>query len=160
WLPQQFKTVGDYVKSFDETKAALTRAQQENASPKKGATPAAETPPSPQAPKTDPLQVPESTTQADTAATQAVAKAGLDVSEWQTEFSTTGDGSEEGRAAIAKGLEAQFGPNARQLVDEYVNGRKNTEANYRNDVFGHAGGEEKYNAMMKWAASSLTDAEK
>lgn len=147
WLPENFTTVEDFVKSAQDTRAELTRAQQELAKLRKGddkATAGAEQP---------------AQTEAERAASEAVAKAGLDVSAWQQEFNETRDVSEKGRAEIAKALEAQFGENARRLVDDFIEGQKMRLANIEAQVHNVAGGKDQYNAMIAWAGSNLSEAE-
>lgn len=159
WLPSQFASVTDFVKSADETKAALTRAQQELATAKKGQqTPTAPAEPGAEQPgQQQTEQPPADQTEA---AKAVVAKAGLDVSPWQSEFDTTGDVSEAGRAKIAEALAGQFGDQARSLVDKYIDGQIASRSNYEGAVHQMAGGKEQYGEMMAWAKTSLTDAEK
>jgi hypothetical protein len=148
WLPANFTSVEDYVKSNNEARGELTRAQQELAKLRKSDSE------QPGAGAEQPSQ-----TSVERAANEAVTSAGLDVSSWQAEFNETRDVSEEGRAAIAKGLEAQFGKDARALVDDFIEGQKMRVTNVENQVHTQAGGAEAYSAMMKWAATNLTPAE-
>lgn len=145
WLPENFATVEDFVKSTGDTRAELTRAQQELAKLRKGDGT------EPAAGAEQPSQTP-----AERAANEAVSNAGLDVSTWQAEFNETRDVSEEGRAAIAKGLEAQFGKDARALVDDFIEGQKMRLSNVENQVHQQAGGKEQYAAMMQWAATNMS----
>jgi hypothetical protein len=149
WLPEQFKSIDDYVKSATDTRAELTRAQQKLAELEKGKQSPAEPP------KTEGAEVPPQT-EADKAAAEAVKAAGLDVSKFSSEFSSTGDVSEESRAALAESLKGTLGENARALVDQYIEGSKATAANARNAAFTEAGGEEAYGKMIEWAKTGLT----
>jgi len=151
WLPQNFNTAEDLAKSYSDTRAELTRAQQELAQLRK-ADPAGESPKAPGAEQ--PAQ-----TEAERAAAEAVTGAGLDVSTWQQEFNETRDVSEEGRAKIAKALEGQFGENARALVDDFIEGQRMRLANVEAQVHNVAGGKDQYAAMMQWAGSNLSDSE-
>lgn len=151
WLPQNFNSVEDFVKSSNDARAELTRTQQELAKLRKPSEPAAEQPAegAEKAPQTE----------AERAANEAVTNAGLDVTSWQTEFNETRDVSEKGRAEIAKALEAQFGPNARTLVDDFIEGQKVRLQNVETQVHNVAGGKDQYAQMMQWAGSNLSDQE-
>lgn len=151
WLPANFTTVEDFVKSSNDARAELTRTQQELAKLRKPSDGATEQPAEGAAQT--------SQTEAERAATQAVTNAGLDVSSWQQEFNDTRDVSEEGRAAIAKALEGQFGKDARTLVDDFIEGQKVRLQNVETQVHNVAGGKEQYTQMMQWAGSNLTDNE-
>ena len=155
WLPEQFKSIDDYVKSATDTRAELTRAQQKLAELEKGKTPdPAEKPPET---TTEGTEAPQ--TEADKAAAEAVKAAGLDVSKFTEEFNSTGDVAEESRAALAKALEGQFGDKARALVDQYIEGSKASANNARNAAFTEAGGEDAYGKMVEWARTGLKPAE-
>lgn len=151
WLPQNFNSVEDFVKSSNEARAELTRTQQELAKLRKPSDGASEQPAEGAAQT--------SQTEAERAANQAVTNAGLDVSSWQQEFNNTRDVSEEGRAAIAKALEGQFGKDARTLVDDFIEGQKVRLQNVETQVHNVAGGKEQYQQMMQWAGSNLNDQE-
>lgn len=151
WLPENFNTVEDFVKSSNEARAELTRTQQELAKLRKPGDGA----PEPAAEGTTPA----AQTEAERAASDAVASAGLDVTSWQTEFNETRDVSEQGRAEIAKALEAQFGANARTLVDDFIEGQKVRLQNVESQVHEVAGGKDQYTAMMQWAGANMTDNE-
>lgn len=151
WLPQNFNTVEDFVKSNNDTRAELTRAQQELAKLRKPGDSATE---KPAEGTTTPAQ-----TEAERAAGNAVANAGLDVSSWQTEFNETRDVSEDGRAQIAKALEGQFGKDARTLVDDFIEGQKMRLQNVETQVHNVAGGKDQYTAMLSWAGANLSDKE-
>ena len=163
WLPPQYKTVADFVKAHDDTKAALTRTQQELSTLKNPNQQQQQQ--QQQGDNKDQQQQQQQDQQkpgdkADKAASDAVAKAGLDVSPWQQEFNQTRDVSEKGRAEIAKALESQFGENARQLVDDFIEGKKLAVANYEAEVQKTVGGPEKFAEMTAWAKDNFTDAEK
>lgn len=149
------------AKALADTKAELTRVQQELARIKKGEQPPkADDKATEQPPKVDDKVPQPGTTEAEKAAADVVAKSGLDVSAWQAEFTQTGDVSEQGREQIAKSLEAQFGQDARNLVDSFIEGQKVRATNYKSEVVKIAGGEEQYGEMLKWASTSLNEAEK
>lgn len=153
-------------KALADTKAELTRVQQELAALKKtpADTPAAppegqaaETPAEPKPdgePQASPGETPEQKAAAD-----AVKAAGLDVSPWQAEFASTGDVSEEGRAKIAEGLKALFGEDARSVVDQFIDGRKATQAQETAVYYEAAGGADNYSRIAEWAKTNMTPSE-
>jgi len=155
WLPEQFTSVAEYTKSAAETRAALTKAQQELAELKKGQQPPAETKPATTTASTE--QTPQ--TEADKAAAAAATKAGVDLTPFNTEFSEKGDVSEESRAKLAESLKGVLGDNARALVDQYVEGSKATVTNHHNAIFGEAGGKDGYGELVRWASTGLPKAE-
>ncbi len=142
------------AKALADTKAELTRVQQELAALKKDPAQAA-----PEAPAASPTPEPAPASDPSQAAQQAVAAAGLDVSSWQSEFDTTGDVSEDGRAKIAEALKAQFGEQARAVVDQFIDGRKSALAARDAELYAAAGGKEGYGEMATWAKAALTEAE-
>lgn len=153
-------------KALADTKAELTRVQQELAALKKAPadTPAAapegqaaDTPADPkpdEEPKADAGETPEQKAAAD-----AVKAAGLDVAPWQAEFESTGDVSEEGRVKIAEGLKNLFGEDARSVVDQFIDDRKAIVANQEAELVKAGGGPEGYKEMISWAAKTLPKAE-
>ncbi len=157
-------------KALADTKAELTRVQQELAALKKAPadapTDAPATAPEGQAtdtpaepkpgeePKADAGETPEQKAAAD-----AVKAAGLDVSPWQAEFESTGNVSEEGRAKIAEGLKSLFGEDARRVVDQFIDDRKVVLANQEAELMKAGGGPDGYKEMIAWAAKSLPKAE-
>lgn len=149
WLPSNFNTVEDFVKSSQDTRAELTRAQQELAKLRKG-----DAVPEPEAGTEQPAK-----TEAERAADDVVRQAGLDVAPWQAEFNETRDVSEEGRAKIAEGLKNVLGENARAIVDDFIEGQKMRLSNFETQVYNLAGGKDEYAAMMQWAGANLSDSE-
>lgn len=147
-------------KALADTKAELTRVQQELAALKKPA----EAAPQDAAPAANAgTDAPPAGTDApepdQQAAADAVKAAGLDVSPWQAEFDSTGDVSEEGRAKIAEALKAQFGEDARAVVDQFIDGRKASASQsvaQTAELFAAGGGEEGYKEMAAWAKTALT----
>ncbi|MGW8177194.1 MAG: capsid assembly protein [bacterium] len=161
WLPQEFNTVEDFVKSAKDTKAALTQSQQELArikgDPGYGEDDDEE-------PLRDPTQTqddPEepSTQKMDDAAKKAVADAGFDAEPYVQEFAATGDVTPENRDKIAEGLKGILGEDARTIVDEYVEAKK---VGYHNDqklYMEAAGGAENYGEMVVWAKDNWSPGE-
>jgi len=147
WLPPQFTTLDDYVKSATDTKAELTRAQQELAALKKGKEPAADGAPPPELPK-----APEDAAAAAQAAADA---AGFDLTPFSAKFDQTGDVPAEDRDAIAAGMKV-----SRALVDQFIDNARTAAEVSRSTAFNEVGGEEAYGAMVDWAKTSLKPAER
>lgn len=146
WLPENFKTPEDLVKSYTEAQSALTRANQELAAFKK-------TPEQP--PVTDPANPGDlKVTPAQVAQVQA-----MDFSKFSEEFATSGDVSEESRNALAEQLKSVFGDKARDVVDGYIEGQKVRTISYRNQVLEAVGGEQEFARMSQWAAANWSKEE-
>jgi excinuclease UvrABC nuclease subunit len=161
WLPEQFKTAEDFAKSWTDQRAEITKLQQAQAAAKKvdpAASAATEDKTAP-ALKIEDKPAAGEQTEAEKAAAQAVAQAGLDVSKWQEEFNTSRTVSEEGRAEIAKGLEGLFGDKARAIVDDFVEGQRMRVENVEGQIFTVAGGKEEYAKMVGWAAQNMSASE-
>lgn len=153
------------AKSLKDTKAELTRVQQELARLK------GQQQPDPQSPQDDqqnsdpsnqqqqqpdPSKVdPNDPKSVDEAAEKLAKDAGLDLAPYQEEFFSTGDVTPENRDKIAKALEKQLGPSARQIVDDFVESRKVTMANDQNLYMQAAGGQEQFQKMIQWASQTL-----
>lgn len=163
WLPQDFKgTADEYVasltKSQTDTKAELTRAQQELATLKKPAegtpAPAAKDDNEPQpdadAPpkKEGELDVPEAITNA------------VDLAPYSDEFNSTGDVTVENRAKIADALKGVLGDNSATIVNEYIDNAKARQVNAQSQIKAIAGGDEGYAAMVQWGAANMKPEEK
>lgn len=150
-------------KALKDTKAELTRAQQELAELRKAAQPAPDTEAKPETPTPDSGDAApkgaEPGDATDEEAAKAVEAAGLDVAPWQAEFDTTGDVSAEGREKLAEGLKAVLGEKAREYVDAFVDNQKVRRDTQLNELFDAGGGREEYPAMLQWAAQNLTKEE-
>lgn len=156
-------------KALSDTKAELTRVQQELAALKKAPeAPAQEPPPAaPETPATPegaaaqepPPVEPPKQTEEQKAAEDAVKAAGLDVASYQDEFDTTGDVSPESREKLAEGLKGLFGDQARTVVDKFIDGQKAALAARTTELFSAGGGEAGYKEMVAWAKTALTPAE-
>lgn len=159
WLPSNFNTAEDLVKSFDETKAALTRAQQELAKVK--GTPPAEPPkpedaPADKKPEEGGLEVPED----DKKSLEEQAKAAMDFTPFTEEFNSTGDVAPESRKKIVEGLKGVFGEHTEAIVNDYIEGSKSRAQNAQSEIKKLAGGDDGYATMVGWAAGNLTPEEK
>lgn len=133
WLPEKFKTVEEMAASYKELEAKQSAPKDAP-----GDTPK-------DAPK---LEVPVAD------ATQAAAKAGLDLPALNAEYAQTGKVSDE---AYAKLAEAGFD---KATVDGYVAGQQALANQFQAEVLTAVpGGAEKYPEMIEWAKANLTDAE-
>jgi len=141
WLPENFKTVDDYVASNKETQAELTRLQQakgENQSD----------------PKTNTDQTPDSGPPADVAsATKVVTDAGLNMDELSAEYLQNDKLSENTYTALeAKGVK-------RTDVDKFIEGQKALGTQSRLDIYSVVGGEETFKKIAEWIPGNLPDDE-
>lgn len=157
WLPENFATPEDFAKSFADTKAELTRVQQELAKLKKPAEQSVEKPAEKPGDKTAEgknLEIDEQTKD------ELEKAAGIDFAPYQQEFVETGDVSQESRAKIAESLKSIFGDDAPGIVNDYIEGAKNRLANTTSQLKAIAGGDEGYAAMVNWAKDNLSPEEK
>jgi hypothetical protein len=152
WLPDNFTKPEDLASSYKELQAKMTQQAQELAALKKpGDTP----PEPPKDPNTPDPNAPKPADKDAEAAKKVADAAGFDLAPFSTEYATAGDVSEESRAKIAEGLKSILGADARTVVDQYIEGRKATDANDNALYMTEAGGAENYTAMITWAAKSL-----
>ena len=148
------------AKALADTKAALTKAQQELAELKKAAAPPAEKPAVGDGGATDEAAKTAEGKQLEITDEQVQKVQAMDFAEWQEEFTQTLDVSEEGRTKIAEKVKGVFGEHARQLVDDYIEGAKVRTNNAVNDMMEVAGGREQYVEMVGWAKENLNRADK
>lgn len=138
WLPEKFKSGEDLSKAYSELEKQYTQSRQEAASAKE---------------TTSSNEVSSNETEAVTEARDAVENAGLDFDSMQTEFAENGELSE----GTYKDLESRGIP--KEMVDAYVDGQKAKAAEYTNELFEFAGGEESYKGMLEWASENMADSE-
>lgn len=143
-------------KSMTDMRAEVTRLQQELAKHTKPAEQSQQPTPPQEAPKPEdkPAEQPKPEGQ-DDAAKKVTEAAGFDVATYQTEYDTSGDVSPESRERIAEGLKSVLGPNARQIVDDFIESKKVVHQNDRKLYMDAAGGDEAYTTMTAWAAQNL-----
>lgn len=152
WLPSNFKDVESYVSSAEETKAALTRTQQELASRTGAETEGGEAGELPEGESTKPEVT--DTSAIDAAAQKAADKAGVDLTPYQEEYFTTGNVTEDNRAKLADSLKDVFGDQSRAVIDQFIDTKKVTHTNDMALYMDTAGGEEQYGEMVQWAAAN------
>ncbi len=151
WLPENYKTPEDAMKSLKEAQAELTRMKQGVAKPDaKPTEPVVVADPK----KVSDLKLPEADKAAEGAAA-VVEKAGFTLEALQQEFNTHGDIIPESRATLAKaGV-------TKEMVDTYIEGQKAIAQNLLTDLqVGVAGSTEKFNEMWAWSVRGIPDAEK
>lgn len=131
WLDAKFKSPEDMAKAYSELEKKL------------GGKPG-------EAPK--PEQKADGSSQEQAEA--AVSKAGLNLDELSTYYTEHGELSADHYSALAEkaGIPKHF-------VDAFIEGQKALQDQARSRVFNEVGGEEKYGAMVQWAASSLSKEE-
>lgn len=161
WLPENFKSVEDFVKSQKDSRAEVTRLQQELATLKKGTEATPNDPALPPADPSEPAKTAEELAAAtpaeqNKAAQDAVKAAGVDITPFQDEFNRTGDVSTENRAKLAEALKGQFGDASKALVDQFIQGQQASRTNFRNAGLNEAGGAEQYAAMTAWAKDNMS----
>lgn len=158
-------------KALKDTKAELTRVQQELAALKKGQPAPVDPTPAP-VDEADPLAIPEDTGEAeggdgDEQVVPGIANEAFEP--WREEYTKTGDVSPESRTAIVDLLTSKgFAPDlAQQLVNDYVESAKvrdkATQAqadNAAKSLMDSVGGQEAYQNMVLWASKNFTEAER
>ena len=158
-LPENIADVPTLVKSYKELQAELTRVKQgkglEGAPPAETNAPNEHDPSIPEAPSAEEA----AKTAEDDAAKNAAKKAGVSLDTYQQEFNTTGDVSAESRDKLAKDLEGVLGPQARDIIDQYIDGRKNAFINDSKAIKAVAGGDEEYSTLVNWASGNLSKEE-
>jgi hypothetical protein len=150
-------------KALADTKAELTRVQQELAELRKAQGQPAAADPAPAAdpakaeePKlVEPPKIEEPTAEQ----VQQIAEA-IDPTPYEEELSTTGDISPENRAALAEKLKPILGERAAAIVNSHIDGLKATSAALYTDFYSRAGGAEQYGEMVKWAATAYSEADR
>lgn len=143
WLPGNFKTPEDLVKSYQMLQSEYTKMRQGSTPQATGETPQAVSEP-----------VKQNDLTIDKKAAEAVAGAGLDFDSLADEFMSQGKLSEASYKALAEkaGL-------PKHLVDDYIALKQSEASNIKNEVLQIAGGEEGFQQMIQWAATSYADAE-
>lgn len=109
--------------------------------------PPAETPEALDAPEAADKEEPTETTEDEV--TDALAKAGLDISKFNEEFHGGGALSDESYADLEK---AGYG---RGVVDIYLRGLRAEKADYEAELFAPVGGSEGYSKLLEWAGKNL-----
>ena len=124
WLPEKFGSPEEMAKAYEELQSQFTKERQ-------GSEEEEETKDSS---NVEPLSMD-------------------DFSDFTSEFSETGDVSEESREKISSwGI-------PREMIDGYIEGQKAVLDGHFNAVYSEVGGEENYNQMIEWAGENLAESE-
>jgi hypothetical protein len=134
WLPEKFKTPEDLAKAYGELEK-----KQSQGGKKDDATP----------PEGD-LKIPP-----EAEANAAEAEAGIDMDVLAQEYADNGGSLKD--ETYEKLEKAGF---KRDQVDRYIKGQEALAQNLRNGLYDEAGGKEKFEAAMKWAATGLSKDER
>ena len=92
----------------------------------------------------------EDTSEAEEAAEEAVAKAGLDMGSLEAEYAEKGELSEKSLKTLE---EAGI---SREMVDTYIKGQEAMLQVYEGSVMEVAGGKDAYESMIKWAGQNMS----
>lgn len=143
WLPDNFKTPEDLVKSYQTLQSEYTKMRQG----------APAEPPAGDAKPAKPAEpVKPNDLTIDQKAADAVSNAGLDFDKLADEFMAEGKLKDESYAALEKaGI-------PKPMVDEFIRLKQSEAQSIRNEVIQIAGGEESFQQMIQWAATSYADA--
>jgi hypothetical protein len=143
WLPEKFKTVEDFARSYAELEKKL--GGQPPASPE--GQPPGQPPASQPGPK-DGLKVTEGEAKA------AVQAAGIDYDALTQEFNETGSLKPETFAALeSKGI-------PRAMVESFIAGQQALAVQFENSVHESVGGKESFTKLQAWANENLSPTEK
>jgi hypothetical protein len=154
-LRAKFTQTSQELSALKKTGAAPASTTEQPSAPASGAPPKIETPPT-EGSETNPDGTPKKPDgNNEDAARQVADAAGFDLNPYNDEYATSGDVSEENRTKIADGLKKVLGPDARSIVDQFIEGQKLVHANDRQLFMGEAGGDDNYAAMIEWAKLSL-----
>lgn len=134
WLPANFNTPEDFVKSHEELRADHTRKSQELSDLKKGGKDGKEG-------------------QSDDKAAKALTDAGIpeaDMQNWSKSFWETGEVPQEAYDKLAAvGI-------SKEIIDDYAASRSHYVDAQRTTLVNAGGGEENVQAMFDWAQKSLS----
>ena len=148
WLPEKFKTVNDFVKSYGELEKKLGQPTAEKPAEK----PATEKADNPLGIKPEDAAAFDAMTPEERAQ-GAVAEAGLKYDELVKEFSQAGVLSDETYQRLEKaGI-------TRDMVTDHIEGQIARAAFHRQAVLSEIGGEAKFTEMAQWAAANLPKAD-
>lgn len=139
WLPEKFKSVEDFVKSYKELETKLhTPKDEPTGEPQDD-------------PKDPPADDPSKATQEDVS--DFLNENGIDYFALSQEYAENGSLSDEAYESLAKvGI-------PKYIVDSYIDGQTAITTQIRSRAFDIAGGEEEYGAMIRWAQANLSQGE-
>lgn len=143
WLPEKFKNVEDFVKSYKELETKLHTPKDD---------PQGNTDGDPKGePKADPTDDPAKATQEDVS--DFLGENGIDYLALSQEYAENGSLSDEAYKSLEKiGI-------PKYIVDSYIDGQNAITTQIRARAFDIVGGEEEYGAMVRWAQANLSQGE-
>jgi hypothetical protein len=142
WLPENYKTPEDAMKSLKEAQAELTRMKQGKAAePKTGEKPAG----------LDALKIEAKPGEKPAGtAEEVVAKAGLDMTALNAEYAEKGTLAPESLVKLkAVGI-------TEDVVQQYIAGQEALAEKFHGQLHAIAGGEAQFNQMHEWSKSALS----
>lgn len=137
WLPEEFNTVEDFRKAYDEMKAKPADNQEV-----------------PDEEAGDEGDEPQDEQKTEEEVKKDLESKGVDLQDMSNRFWSNGEKLED--ADYDKLEKAGY---SREMVDQFAEGQRALKTLARNSAFETAGGEAEYDAMLRWAASNLTEAE-
>ena len=139
WLPEKFKSVEDFVKSYKELETKLHTPKEEAEGEDEGD------------PKDDLKKDAEKASQEDVS--KFLNENGIDYFALSQEYAENGSLSDEAYESLAKvGI-------PKYIVDSYIDGQTAITNQIRTRAFDIVGGEEEYGAMIRWAQANLSQGE-
>jgi hypothetical protein len=145
WLPDNFKTPEDFRKSFDDTRAELTKLQQAAAEAAKKAG---------EKPADKPEDKPADKKEGEGNKKSSADLTEKDVEKYSTELAEAGELSDASRAEIKELFNAPD-----WVIDTYIAGVKAQNEAASSAVVTAFGGTEAQTAILEWAGQNLSDAE-
>lgn len=134
WLPEKFKSVDDFVKSYKELETKLHTPKEDPQGEPEGK------------PEDPPQENPEEIS-------NFLNEKGIDYSALSVEYAENGSLSDESYANLEKiGI-------PKYIVDSYIEGQNAITTQIRSRAFDIVGGEEEYGSMVRWAQANLTQGE-
>lgn len=162
WLDPKFESPEKQAQAYADLQSKFTTQAQELAKLKGTAPVDGETTPdaTPDAEgsETKPDDDKSEEEKKDDAAKAAAEAAGLNLTSYSEEFSTTGDVAPEKRQEIIDALsktDTFKGLDVASLVNDYIDGKKALVSNDQSMFMDAAGGADQYGRMMQWAAEKL-----
>lgn len=143
WLPAKFKSAADMAKAYAELERKQSRGDDDEADEEGDD----------EGDEDDATDESVATPEERAAAEEATKKAGLDLTEVQSEWDAEGGLSDETYDALEK---AGY---PREAVDVYIEGLLARNNAAFTTAYGIVGGEDAYGEMVAWAADNLSDEE-
>lgn len=157
WLDQKFKTPEQMAESYKHLEAELTRLRQGKA-PEPEAKPTEDAKATADAEATGEPKT-EDEKKADEVAKDLASK-GIDVDAMNARFWEKGELAPEDRTQLVDALKDKFGDKAESLIDAFAQSQKEAYEYRELRVHEPMGGKEQSSAMIEWAKTNLSQAQK